>query len=57
MTSSYHLILLKSIRISCAAYWSNNIVIRSNSGSMRGEVEGMTNVMFDAENSTTEFDR
>jgi hypothetical protein len=49
--------VLKSIKIGRALYWPNNIVIRSNSGSMDGEVSGMAGVMFDVENSTTELDR
>jgi hypothetical protein len=50
-------IVLKSIEIACDLYRPNNIVIRSNSGSMRGEVAGMAGVTFNAENSTTELDR
>jgi pimeloyl-ACP methyl ester carboxylesterase len=44
--------VLKSIKIACALYWPNNIVIRSNSGSVDGEVSGIAGVTFDAENST-----
>jgi hypothetical protein len=49
--------LLKSIEIACAVYWPNNVVIGSNSGSMRNDVAGAASVTIDAENSTTEFDR
>jgi len=49
--------VLKSIKIACALYWPNNIVIGSNFGSLHGEVAGRASVTFDAENSTTEFDR
>jgi hypothetical protein len=56
VTSSYHS-SCESIGISRAAHQPTTIVIRSNSGSLRGEVEGMTSVIFDTDNSTTELER